>query len=48
MSPGDGVSLITADGTGDLVSDGIGSRPAIGVPDGSTGIMEAVITVGAL
>ena len=40
--------LIMEDGTGDLVSDGIGSPPAIGVLDGSAGIMEAVIMVGAL
>ena len=42
------VCLITADGTGDLVSDGIGSRLAIGVLAGSAGIMETVIMAGAL
>lgn len=48
MSPGDGVCLIMEDGIGDLVSDGIGSRPAIGVLAGSAGIMETVIMAGAL
>lgn len=48
MSLGDGVCLITEDGSGDLVSDGIGSPPAIGVLAGSAGIMEAVIMAGVL
>lgn len=46
MSLGDGVFLITADGTGEADWDGIGSQPGVGDRAGCTGITVSIISAG--